>query len=140
MAASLQQHEVPFDPTWTKELLLQAIHHHTIEREEEFQTDIIDKAAKDSEVEILRLPPFHCQFSAMKLFWGWLKKEVAKEAYPNVRVEELRDLRVQSGYIDIVLRKKPTKKPNSVRSSLQKMNEPPQHFLHNWVEQCKVAE
>ena len=95
MVAFLQQHEAPFDPTWTKKLLLQAIYRHIAGREEEFQTHIVDKIAEDSGVEILRLPPFHCQFSAIGLFWGWLKQEVAKEAYPNIKVGELRDLTLQ---------------------------------------------
>ncbi|VDD92855.1 unnamed protein product [Enterobius vermicularis] len=48
--------------------------------------------------EILRLPPSHCQLSAIELFWGWLKQEVAKEAYPNIKVQELRDLTLRVVY------------------------------------------
>ena len=90
MVAFLKQQKIAIDFTWSKKLLLQSVRHHTAGREEEYQTYVDDKIAHDRKVKILWLSSFHCQFWAIELFWGWLENEVTKEAYPNIKVDQLR--------------------------------------------------
>ena len=102
LASFLQQHDIPFDVSWTKKSMLRAICQHIAGKEEQFQSYVIDKIAQDREVEILRLPPFRCQFSSIELFWSWLRREVPKKAYQSIKVEELKDLTLQVDRIAMI--------------------------------------
>ncbi|KAJ4437717.1 hypothetical protein ANN_17862 [Periplaneta americana] len=64
--------EVP-NPLPTISVLLELIKGANISRE-----FVIDKIARDFGLEVLRLPPYHCNLNAIELIWARLKHEVRK--------------------------------------------------------------
>lgn len=70
----LQKHNISYDPTEIKsELLARISPYKTIEKKYE-----LDQIALEMGHEVIRLPPYHCQYNPIELLWGTIKGEVAR--------------------------------------------------------------
>lgn len=69
----LTEHNIPHDPSHTKCDL-----HDIVKQHKHMQVFEIDKIARDAGHEVLRLPPYHCQFNPIELIWAQVKNEVKK--------------------------------------------------------------
>ncbi|XP_064111448.1 uncharacterized protein LOC135218937 [Macrobrachium nipponense] len=75
----LTNHNIAQDPSYTKTELLDVVKQHKYLQEYE-----IDKIARDAGHEVLRLPPYHCEFNPIELIWAQVKNEVKKcNSNPN---------------------------------------------------------
>ena len=66
-------------------------------------------------------------------------KTGCEKAYPNIKVDQLRDLTLRLTSINIIIRKE-KKCTRDSHFLFQKMNELSQHIARNWMEQCKLVE
>lgn len=69
----LSFNNIPHDPSVTKQKLLQLAKHY-----KEKEKYVIDEMARANGHEVLRLPPYYCQFNPMELIWGQIKWHVRK--------------------------------------------------------------
>lgn len=66
---------IPFDRASVKaELLTLAKQHSPI-----YKKYIVDEMAKARGIEVLRLPPYHCELNPIELIWAEVKGNVARE-------------------------------------------------------------
>lgn len=67
----LSSNNITHDPSVTKPKLLQLTKSHT-----EKQRYVIDEIARANGHEVLRLPPYYCQFNPIELIWAQIKRDV----------------------------------------------------------------
>lgn len=65
----LRQHDIAFPPTSLKVELLAIADSHRIKKE-----FVVDEMLREHGHEVLRLPPYHCQFNAIELIWSNCKR------------------------------------------------------------------
>ena len=70
----LTENSINHDPSKTKRELLNAAKEHKY-----LEVYEIDKLARDNGHEVLRLPPYHCEFNPIELIWAKIKNEVKKK-------------------------------------------------------------
>lgn len=70
----LQTNNIQFDATLKKAELLTIVK----TMKPQFKTYELDEIAKSKGHEVLRLPPYHCQFNAIELIWANVKGRVAR--------------------------------------------------------------
>lgn len=66
---------IPYEMSDTKVLLLEKVK----ARKEQYQTYVVDEMAKGAGIEILRLPPYHCELNPIELIWADIKGYVARK-------------------------------------------------------------
>lgn len=71
----LEQNGIHFSPSETKTELLQKVLPFK-NRQKIYE---LDQLANERGHEIIRLPPYHCQYNAIELIWAQVKREVAKK-------------------------------------------------------------
>lgn len=69
----LSYHNIAHDPSMTKPELLQIAKCH-----KDKQTYVIDELARAHGHDVLRLPPYYCQFNPIELIWAQIKNDVRK--------------------------------------------------------------
>ncbi|PSN41732.1 hypothetical protein C0J52_25298 [Blattella germanica] len=69
----LQIHGITYDPSVTRTELLKLIEPYKC-REKSYE---LDRIANEMRHEVIRLPPYHCQYNPIELIWARVKGEVA---------------------------------------------------------------
>lgn len=68
----LIEKSIEFDATEIKAQLL-----HKIDKTK-YQKKVIDEMAKEKNIIVLRLPPYHCELNPIEMIWAQLKSYVAR--------------------------------------------------------------
>lgn len=70
----LKSKNIGFEQKDTKVVLMQKVK----AVRNQYQTYVIDEMAKEAGVEVLRLPPYHCELNPIELIWADVKGYVAR--------------------------------------------------------------
>ncbi|KAJ4449810.1 hypothetical protein ANN_01216 [Periplaneta americana] len=71
----LEEKFIPHDNSKTRNELLALVRLH----KQKYRTYELDKISAELGHEVIRLPPYHCQYNPAELIWAQVKKEVANE-------------------------------------------------------------
>ncbi|KAJ3655607.1 hypothetical protein Zmor_014729 [Zophobas morio] len=66
----LHQNEIPFDSNLTKKQLYEIIKPNILSRKKY----LIDELLSKNGIQVLRLPPYHCQYNPIEMVWGFCKQ------------------------------------------------------------------
>lgn len=69
----LEEKSIPHDNSKTRNELLALVRLH----KQKYRTYELDKISAELGHEVIRLPPYHCQYNPAELIWAQVKKEVA---------------------------------------------------------------
>lgn len=85
IAAWLTENNIKYDPSWYKPELLALAKLH--KKEKRYQ---VDELLRSHGHEVLRLPPYHCEFNAIELIWAHAKsyynKHIGRDGYGDDKV------------------------------------------------------
>jgi hypothetical protein len=85
----MYENKIPIPAKSTNKDLLQTIKNYIYGRENEFKIYAAEQICKEAGVEILRLPPYHCELNGIEYVWGNLKHYVRKNAKTGDKIEEI---------------------------------------------------
>ncbi|TKR61701.1 hypothetical protein L596_028781 [Steinernema carpocapsae] len=86
----LQTHNVPFETTDTKRMLIDIVKNFVEDREEQFRRRAIDDLCRENGMKLIRLPPYHASFNPIEFVWGWVKSEVRKIVNVTDSIHEIK--------------------------------------------------
>ncbi len=98
----LKENGIPHDPTLkTTQIYEKYIFNER--RQEKYRVYAVDERAKEFGIDILRLPPYHCQFNPIELVWSEAKRASAKRNVTfkmidmkQILVEEFRNVSAET--------------------------------------------
>lgn len=88
----LEHHGVSARREWRKERLLKELEAFVTSSggKEALTVRAVEEIARTHNIEILRLPPYHCQFNPIEHVWGWMKAKLNDYSDPSTtRLEAL---------------------------------------------------
>lgn len=90
----LRNKNIPFEEDMIKLELLSLVRMH----KNKYNLYVIDEMAKDKNMVVLRLPPYHCELNPIELIWAQVKNEVAAKntTYKLADVKELLKKSIQN--------------------------------------------
>lgn len=71
----LSQKNIPFDDTMLKVQLLNIARKHI----PQLKKYVVDEMAREKNIIVHRLPPYHCELNPIELIWAQIKNQVARE-------------------------------------------------------------
>ncbi len=91
MECWLRSNNIPFDPKTRTKITLYKTYIAQERKRSIYHRYYIDELAKTKGIEIIRLPPYHCQFNPIELIWATLKPRAGKRN-ANFKMAELREI------------------------------------------------
>lgn len=83
----LQSKSIPHNPTHTIAELLCIVRQHS----SNYRRYELDNLAAEMGHEVIRLPPYHCQYNPIELIWAQIKREVA-DKNSTFKIRDVRKL------------------------------------------------
>ncbi|TMS39514.1 hypothetical protein L596_006024 [Steinernema carpocapsae] len=85
----LRRHNVQFEDTDTKQILVNIVKDFVDGREDVFRRRAVDELCRQHGITLIRLPPYHANFNPIELVWGWVKNEVRKVVSVTNSIQEI---------------------------------------------------